>query len=287
MARARARTAVIIGSTRGIGLLLAHQLAARDWNLAISGREPTRPNAVSEPIRSKYGVQVVARGFDVGDAESFRQFASAVVSELPPIELIIYSAGILGPIGTVSPFQAEEFERCLKTNVVGFFNAVSTFLSSDIPNERHVSIVALSGGGLGGDSILTDAPAYVPSKAAVVTLAEVLAPFSKLHGASVNVVAPGNIPTDFLKAALVAGPEIAGERLHTEAVNHQNGDALEAIRPVVEMIEFLVSPENHDINGRFLSARWDNLAELRDRRNTLAPGEFRLRRIDGHRYDNS
>jgi NAD(P)-dependent dehydrogenase (short-subunit alcohol dehydrogenase family) len=284
MSEVRTQTAVIIGGTRGIGLQLAHQLASLHWNLAIVGRDGPRTAEVANNLSTTYDVTVIGHGFDVIDVAAMAALAREVSSKFESIDLVLYCAGVLGPIGPASPVQLTEFQDCLATNVVGFFNTVSTFVSLEGRGENHLTVVALSGGGLGGDTPLVEAPAYVSSKAAVVALAEVLAPFAESNNATINVVAPGNVPTSFLDPVVTAGPDVVGERFFTEALEHNVGDVREAVEPLLRMIKFLVSAESRNLNGRFLSARWDDLQMLRVMGDTMRAGDMRIRRIDGERY---
>jgi NAD(P)-dependent dehydrogenase (short-subunit alcohol dehydrogenase family) len=225
------KSAAIIGSTRGIGFLLARHFASTGWGVAISGRNSKRANDVANQLNQEFKVPTVGDGLDVSELSSVDLHAKRIASELAPLQLVIYCAGVLGPVGPPSVTQVEEFADCLKTNVLGFFNIYVQFVVPRSIQENRMTVIALSGGGTGGDSPIEQAPAYVPSKSALVSLIEILSSHAQTKSATLNAIAPGNIPSDFLKSAANAGPDVVGAQLFRQATDHASGDPKSRFNP--------------------------------------------------------
>ncbi len=89
-----ARTALITGASRGLGLALARMLAAGGWNLIIDAREPEGLEAARAELASK--TMVVAVAGDVSDPAHRRRLAEAARSA-GHLDAVVNNASILGP----------------------------------------------------------------------------------------------------------------------------------------------------------------------------------------------
>jgi len=130
------------------------------------------------------------------------------------------------------------------------------------------------------------APAYVPSKAALVSLVELLAPEFAEIGASIIAVAPGAvIPTDFLSSVSDAKPESAGEQLINEAAT-QRAAAASAADGYLHLLDYLLGDAGIPLNGTTLSGKWNTPSQLQAVvENSVSANMYRLRRIDGELFD--
>jgi 3-oxoacyl-[acyl-carrier protein] reductase len=146
------------------------------------------------------------------------------------------------------------------------------------------SIVTFSGGGIGGPNLPARISAYTTAKAGVVALTEVLGLELGPLGVRVNAVAPGPVPTGFMRDVLEGGPTAAGDELFARTVaQHENP---ESTSQLLELITFLLSPESAHVSGRFLSARWDSVESLASWAPAgPPPSRYTLRRIDGDLFD--
>ena len=188
------KTAMITGSSQGIGYTLADGLQQAGARLVLNGRDETRLSAAAEKLS---GVEVLP--FDVTDHAAARSAVDRFEAEHGPIDILINNAGMQHRT-PLEDFDPADFERLIATNVTSVFNvgqAVARHMigrgAGKIINIASVQ-TALARPGI--------AP-YVASKGAVANLTKGMATDWAPKGLNVNAIAPGYFDTP-LNAALVA-----------------------------------------------------------------------------------
>ena len=278
------RVAVITGGSKGIGRETAHALAADGWDIALCSRDSRDAETTALEIASVHGVSSYGARADIIDSGAMDEFASEVARQWTGVDLLVCNAAVLGPVGSVPEVPAGAIESALLVNVVGTTNSIRSFWPL-LSRSDVFRIIALAGGGLGGPGQMTRAPAYVPSKAAVVSLVEIISDDVVEAGGTINAIAPGNIPTSFMRSVLDAGESAAGETLFTQAREREGRPIGDSLSHFLSLLRFIASPESAPISGRFLSARWNSPDQLRAIINVgLTDNLFRLRRIDNDLY---
>ena len=188
------KTAMITGSSQGIGYTLADGLQQAGARLVLNGRDETKLSAAAEKLS---GVEVLP--FDVTDHAAARSAVDRFEAEHGPIDILINNAGMQHRT-PLEDFDPADFERLIATNVTSVFNvgqAVARHMigrgAGKIINIASVQ-TALARPGI--------AP-YVASKGAVANLTKGMATDWAPKGLNVNAIAPGYFDTP-LNAALVA-----------------------------------------------------------------------------------
>jgi 3-oxoacyl-[acyl-carrier protein] reductase len=224
----------------------------------------------------------VARVVDVADADAVRAFAAAVRRTLGPAYAVVNNAAVLGPVGAAGSLDLAAWRDALLVDVFGTIAVVDAF-AAQLAERGRGRVINLSGGGTGGPGVAPRLSAYTASKAAVVSLTETLAKELAPAGITVNAVAPGAHATGFSDAVLDAGPESAGKALYEQTVGQT--ESPDAIEPFLALVDYLLDDESRWLTGRLLSARWDGVATLRDRRTLIETSSLlTLRRIDDALY---
>ena len=274
------RVAVITGASRGIGFETAKHLASQGWDLALCARDEALVGAVANAIQSEFAIRCVGFGVDVVDQTQMTKFANRSQELLGNAGVLICNAGVLGPLGKLTDINLDDFRATLDTNLFGVTNTICAF-SNQLETLSSSRIIALSGGGLGGPNPINRAPAYTASKAALLMLAEAIAADLDSTTTTINCIAPGNIPTEFMNSAIQSGSAIAGKVNYDDAIRRQSIEIGDSLYSYFALLDYLVSPIADHINGRILSARWDDPEKLEAMRSdNLSPNLFRLRRID-------
>ena len=95
---------------------------------------------------------------------------------------------------------------------------------------------------------------------------------------TINAIAPGFFPTDFMREAAEVGADIAGMELHSDASRLADDSVMETLRQLNTLVDFLISPQASQTTGRTLSARWDSPDKIMNSHSSS--NLFRLRRVD-------
>ena len=182
---------IITGTSRGIGFELVKLFANGGHNvLALSRNE--------KPIQSLDLDNVTAFSFDLGDYNAYENVEDFIKKAWSQVDVLINNAGTL----LNKPFaetNLEDFEHVYKTNVFGVSELTRVVLPF-MKKESHVVTIS-SMGGVQGSMKFPGLAAYSSSKAAVITLTELLAEEYKESGISFNVLALGAVQTEMLEEA--------------------------------------------------------------------------------------
>ena len=192
------RTALVTGSSQGIGLSLATGLAEAGARVLLNGRDRGNLSAASAALADA-GHAVEALGFDATDVSAVRAAVDRYEAETGPIDILVNNAGrqIRGPLEDYDP---DDFDALMKLNVNAVFYVGQAVARHMIPRGtgRIINIASVQSA-LARQNI---AP-YTASKGAVANLTTGMAADWARYGISVNAIAPGYFDTP-LNAALVA-----------------------------------------------------------------------------------
>lgn len=198
------KTALITGSSQGIGYALARGLIDAGASVILNGRDMKRLGDAAEKLRQESGGSVHALMFDASDHGAAREAVDGYEKQTGPIDILVNNAGMQHRT-PLEDFPADKFEQLLSTNISTVFNvgqAVARHMigrgAGKIINIASVQ-TALARPGI--------AP-YTATKGAVANLTKGMATDWAQHGLQVNALAPGYFDTP-LNAALVADADFS------------------------------------------------------------------------------
>lgn len=175
-----ARTVLVTGGNRGIGLAVAQAFAKQGDRVAVTHRSGDAPEGL-------FGARC-----DVTDPESIDAAFSAVEAELGPVEVLVANAGITDDT-LLLRMSDEQFTRVLETNLTGSFRCAKR-ASKRMLRARWGRMIFISSvvGLYGGPGQVN----YAASKAGLVGVARSITRELAARNITANVVAPGFIETD-------------------------------------------------------------------------------------------
>ena len=193
-ARTRRKTALVTGSSRGIGAAVALRLARDGYDVVINYLErEDRALQVLEEVR-RTGQRGIVCQADVSDQAQVRRMFEQARKELGEIELLVSNAGIAGQ-AQIQDLTQERWKRFFAVNVDGAFHTVQCALPYMLHEHRGCIITISSMWGLRGASCES---AYSATKAALIGFSRSLANELAPTGIRVNCIAPGVIDTEML-----------------------------------------------------------------------------------------
>jgi retinol dehydrogenase 14 len=240
------RTALVTGSTAGIGLALADALAAAGANVGIVGRDERRIAAATAFIAQRATSPAVG-GYlaDLSVQADVRRLAAEVSASLPQLDILVHCAAVYTAERTVT---ADGLETMFATNHLAPFlltNLLRDRLVANAPARVLLltapSTTKLDFEDLQGEHHFRPLTAFGASKAAELLLTFELARRWEGSGVTVNAVHPGLARTNLMREAS------APVRWISRLVSAPPERVATAIVPLV------LSPEYAGLAGRFFS----------------------------------
>ena len=235
------RTALVTGSSAGIGLALAQGLAGAGAAVVLNGRRSDVLDAAAARLRD-HGAVVHAMAFDVGDADAVAAAVARIEAEIGSIDILVNNAG-MQKRAPLQDFSQADWQQLMRTNLDSVFIVGQAVARHMIPRGRGkiINICSVQSE-LGRPGI---AP-YTASKGAVKMLTKGMAIDWGPHGLQVNGLGPGYFKTE-LNQALVDNPEFSAW-LIGRTPSRRWGDVEDLVGAAV----FLAGDASRFVNGHIL-----------------------------------
>ena len=185
------RTALITGSSRGIGRAIASGLAQAGARIIVNGRDPETVRAAARGL-AESGADVLEAVFDVTDREAIARGVEKIESEIGAIDILVNNAGV-NYRAFLQDYPADQWDRLVRINIEGVFFTGQAVARHMIPRGQGKIINICSVNSL--MSRPTNA-VYTTTKGAVMNLTKGMATDWARLGLQVNGIAPGYFDTD-------------------------------------------------------------------------------------------
>lgn len=184
------KTVFVTGSSRGIGLAIAHQFAKAGSNVVLNGRSEISSEILDQ--FKEYDVKVIAVSGDVSSFEDAQRMIDQAIEELGSVDVLVNNAGITND-KLMLKMTEDDFESVLKINLTGAFNMTKAVLKP-MTKAREGAIINMSSvAGLIGNVGQAN---YAASKAGLIGFTKSVAREVAGRGVRVNAIAPGFIESD-------------------------------------------------------------------------------------------
>ena len=188
---------LVTGTSSGMGLFTAVELARRGHTVVATMRDTTR-DAALQAAATEAGVDLDVRALDVVDHESAGTCVESVLADHGRIDVLVNNAG-RGAVGTAEQLSLDDVRDQLEVNYVGPVALTKLVLPGMRSRGAGRVLTITSVGGAVGQPF---ADAYCGAKFAVEGFMQSLAPVAESVGVWVSVVEPAAVASDFVGSAL-------------------------------------------------------------------------------------
>ena len=233
--------AIITGASRGIGAVIARQLARQGFAVVINYvSSASEATALVAELR-RDGHQAIAVQADVASAADVKRLFDETEQQLGKVDVLINNAGVLNVL-PLAQYSDELYDHTFNINTKGTFNTLREAATRLNGGGRIVNFSSSTVGmNLPGYAV------YIASKAAVESLTQVFAKELRGRQITVNAVAPGPVATElFLRGKSEEQIQTFSQMPPLERLGQP--------QDIANIVSFLVSPAADWVNGQILRA---------------------------------
>ena len=248
------RTALITGSTSGIGLGIADRFAAAGANVVLNGfGSADEIDASRTRLATEHGVQVSYDGADLTHPAEIERMIADATRAFGAIDILVNNAGIQH-VAPIESFPPELWQRIVATNLVAAFHTIRHVLPG-MKQRRHGRILNMASA-----HALVASPfksAYVAAKHGLAGLTKTVALEVAESGVTVNAICPGYVRTPLVEKQIPDTARARGlsedEVVRDVILAAQPTKRFVTIEEVASLALYLASDEAGSINGALLS----------------------------------
>lgn len=231
------RVALVTGGTRGIGAAISIALKKAGYNVASSY---AGNDEAAQKFRDENKIAVFK--WDVGDFDACQEGIAQVEKELGAIDVLVNNAGITRDT-TLHKMDQAKWQAVMDTNLTSLFNMTRGVIDG-MRERKYGRVISISS--INGQKGQFGQANYAAAKAGVIGFTKSVAQENASKGITANVVAPGYIGTEMVRAV----PE---EILNSKIISQIPVGRLGEPEEVADCVVFLASEKSGFVTGSTLS----------------------------------
>lgn len=246
----KGKTALVTGSTSGIGLGIARALAQQGANIAFNGfGEAAAIAKLQQDVADTFGVQTTYHGADMSKPAEIRDLVAHATRTLGSVDILVNNAGIQF-VSAVEDFPEERWDAIIAINLTSNFHSIKAALPAMKAKNwgRIVNIASVHG-------LVASAQksAYVAAKHGVVGLTKTVALETATTGITCNAICPGWVLTPLVQKQIddrAAQHKVSSDDARKSLVGEkQPSQDFVTTDQLGQLAVFLCSPAGAQIRG--------------------------------------
>jgi 3-hydroxybutyrate dehydrogenase len=249
----RGKSALISGSTSGLGLAIADQLAGEGCNIVLNGlAEESEAAKLRDELARRHGVEVVFHGANLADPAQIADMMQHATMTFGHINVLVNNA-VVRHFAPVEEFPVERWNEALAVNLSAAFHTIRLALPA-MRREGWGRIVNVAS--VYSFFATPNRIDYVTTKTALLGLTRTVALETSGTDITCNAICPGTLPTPAIKSRIeriAAEQNISVEEATRDYLGaRQPGGRFIPMETVTGLVAFLCGPASAGINGAAL-----------------------------------
>jgi 3-hydroxybutyrate dehydrogenase len=244
------KSAIVTGSTSGIGLGIARALARNGADVLLNGfGDASAIESLRAGMQREFGVKVRYSGADMSRPDQIRAMAEQARAEFGKVDIIVNNAGIQH-VAPVEQFPEEKWDAVLAINLSSAFHLIRAVVP-DMKSRRGGRIINIaSAHGLTASPFKS---AYIAAKHGMIGLSKTVALELAEFGITSNTICPGYVKTPLVDQQIADQAKAHGispERVVREVLlSHQARKEFVQVEELAALAVFLASDQAASMTG--------------------------------------
>jgi 3-hydroxybutyrate dehydrogenase len=250
----KGKVAIVTGSTSGIGLGIAHELARLGADIVLNGfGKPDEIEAIRSGIGREHGVRAAYDGADMSNGDAVRGMITATIRKFNRLDILVNNAGIQFT-APVDEFPPAKWNAILEINLSAAFHGIAAAIPQMKQQGWGRIVNIASAHGLVAS---THKAAYVAAKHGLVGLTKVVGLETAGSGVTCNAVCPGWVRTPLVEKQIsdIAAEKRISQKDATKELLAEKQPSLDFVSPAQlgGTVAFLCSDAASQITGTAIS----------------------------------